>query len=305
MRWIRYRDSEGAVRLGVESDRGLQSLPLDAVRTLPAALGAAVQSGDLIAWIEAGGSGYDAALFAQAVAWPTLAPEQFRVLAPIVRPPKNIFCIGRNYRSHAAEAARFRGQPESIPQHPMIFTKPYTAIQHPGDPIWYEAHITEQLDYEGELAVIIGRAGRDIAEADAFNYVYGYTLLNDVTARDLQAQHQQYFKGKSLDTYAPMGPAVVPQSGIKDVGRLQIRTTVNGELRQEAEVEQLIFSIPRLIAVLSQGMTLEPGDVISTGTPAGVGAGFQPPRYLRPGDWVEVSIAEIGVLRNPVVQRES
>lgn len=298
MKWVRYHGSEG-IKLGVLTQNGIVSAESVTRADLPAKAKDAVHTGDFIEWM-VWGQPYDREVLARASEQPGLDPASVRLLAPIPKTPKNIFCIGRNYRSHAAEAARFLGQPESIPEHPMIFTKPYTAIIDPDSAIRFEPEVTEQLDYEGELAVIIGKAGRNIPRAEAMEYVYGYTLMNDVTARDLQHQHKQYFKGKGLDTYAPLGPAVVPRDAVGDVTALRLQTFVNGELRQNDTISSLIFSIPELIQVISLGMTLEPGDIISTGTPAGVGVGFTPPRYLRDGDVVEVEIAEIGRLKNPV-----
>ena len=215
-----------------------------------------------------------------------------RLLAPIPRPRKNVFCMGRNYAEHAAE----RGA--ALPERPVFFTKPPTAVIGPGAPIVHHA-VTQALDYEVELAVVVGRRGRDFAHDEAPAHVFGYTVLNDVTARDLQKAHQQWFKGKSLDTFCPMGPVLVTADEIPDPQALGIRLRVNGKTRQEATTAQMIFGVPALLAALSAGMTLEPGDILATGTPSGVGAATG--AYLGPGDVVEAEIDGLGCLTNPVV----
>ncbi|OCA84302.1 hypothetical protein A8F94_16455 [Bacillus sp. FJAT-27225] len=217
-----------------------------------------------------------------------------KLLAPIPRPAKNVMCIGKNYEEHAIEM----GSAEDIPEHVMVFTKPPTAVSGPNTEIPSHSDVTEQLDYEGELAVIIGKKGKSISREDALEYVFGYTILNDVTARDLQKRHKQYFLGKGLDGSCPMGPWIVTKDEIPDHGNLQIQTKVNGEVRQDSNTKHLIFPIENLIEDLSKGMTLEPGDIIATGTPAGVGKGFKPPKFLHPGDTVEIEIQGIGVLKN-------
>jgi 2-keto-4-pentenoate hydratase/2-oxohepta-3-ene-1,7-dioic acid hydratase in catechol pathway len=217
-----------------------------------------------------------------------------RFLAPIPRPPRNIFCVGRNYAEHAKE----RGA--DIPTVPVFFTKPPTAVIGPEASVIHWP-MTGSLDYEVELAVVIGRRGRSIPKAKAYDYVFGYTILNDITARDLQKRHTQWFKGKGLDTFAPLGPWIVHKTALPDPHALRIRLRVNGEARQEATTADMIFRIDELIEVLSAGMTLEPGDIIATGTPSGVAAGFDPPRWLRVGDVVEAEVEGIGILRNRIV----
>ncbi|WP_102261807.1 fumarylacetoacetate hydrolase family protein [Mesobacillus jeotgali] len=218
------------------------------------------------------------------------------LLAPIPRPSKNIFCVGKNYAEHAIEM----GSKDDIPEHVMVFTKaPTTVIAHDQN-IYEHKELTEQLDYEGELAVVIGKKGKEIKREEALDYVFGYTIINDVTARDLQAKHKQFFIGKSLDTTCPMGPWIVHKSAISNPNNLDIKTTVNGEMRQDSNTENFIFPVEEVIAVLSQGMTLEPGDIIATGTPAGVGKGFKPPRFLKAGDTIEITVEGIGTLRNRV-----
>ena len=222
------------------------------------------------------------------------------LLAPIPRTRKNVFCIGRNYVEHVAEGARAAGQETKLPEYPQIFTKAPTAINAPGAPVRLDAGLTKLLDYEVELAVVIGKAGRDIPKDRAYEHVFGYTIANDVTARDLQRRHEQWFKGKSLDTSLPLGPWIVDAEEIGDPTTLELSLTVNGEQRQRATTSMMIFDIPTIIASLSAGMTLEPGDVIATGTPSGVGYAMTPPQGLKDGDVVVARIDRIGELESPI-----
>ena len=227
--------------------------------------------------------------------------DQVRLLAPIPRPAKNIFCIGKNYAEHAMEFEKTADPSIAIPQYPVIFTKAPTTVIGPGAGIKCHSLITRALDYEVELAVIIGKQGSYIKPEEAMDYVFGYTILNDITARDLQKQHLQWFRGKSLDTSAPMGPCLVHKSEISHPDKLTVSLKVNGETRQHASTADFLFSIPTLISTLSQGITLEAGDIISTGTPAGVGAARKPPQFLQPGDRLELTISTIGTLINTVI----
>jgi len=223
--------------------------------------------------------------------------------APL-RPRNNVMCIGKNYRDHAAEFAGSgfdASQKQAVPDHPIVFTKALSSIVGPGDPVDVSSDATGTSDYEGELAVVIGRGGRGISANDAMEHVFGYTIVNDMTVRELQKRHVQFFLGKSAATYCPMGPALVTADEVDDVTALWVRTRVNGEERQAAPVSDLIFDIPTLIEAISSSVVLEPGDMIATGTPAGVGIGSTPPRYVRPGDVVEVSIDGLGTLVNPAV----
>ncbi|WP_053365534.1 fumarylacetoacetate hydrolase family protein [Bacillus sp. FJAT-27245] len=222
--------------------------------------------------------------------------DEAKLLAPIPRPLKNVFCVGKNYADHAIEM----GGPEDIPEHIMVFTKPPTAVIADKDEVPCHRGVTGQLDYEGELAIIIGKAGKAISKTEALDYVYGYTIVNDITARDLQKRHKQFFIGKSLDGTCPMGPWIVTADEVGDAGKLDIQTRVNGEVRQDSNTSHFIFSIEQIISDLSKGMTLEPGDIIATGTPAGVGKGFHPPKFLNPGDTIEIKIEKIGMLRNTI-----
>ena len=217
-----------------------------------------------------------------------------RFLAPIPRLRKNIFCMGRNYAEHAKE------RQAEVPSVPVFFTKPPTGVIGHEAPVIHHA-VTNQLDYEVELAVVIGRRGVNVSRAKAYDFVFGYTILNDVTARDLQKRHMQWFKGKSLDSFCPIGPWIVHRSAVPDPHQLRISLRVNGETRQAGNTADMVFKIPDLIEVLSAGMTLEPGDVLATGTPSGVAAGFDPPKWLHVGDVVEAEIEGIGLLRNRIV----
>lgn len=222
--------------------------------------------------------------------------ENIKWLAPIPKPRKNIMCVGKNYRDHAIEM----GSEADIPEHIMVFTKsPTTVIGHE-EPVDAHSDVTDELDYEGELALVIGKKGKNISENDALDYIFGYTIINDVTARDLQKRHKQFFIGKSLDTTCPMGPWIVHRSEIENPNGLAIQTKVNGEVRQDSNTEHFIFPTEEIISTLSRGMTLEPGDIIATGTPAGVGKGFKPPRMLKSGDEIEIIIEKVGKLHNTV-----
>lgn len=222
--------------------------------------------------------------------------EDAELAAPLPRPTKNVFAIGLNYVRHTAE---FTGS-DRLPEHPIVFTKAASSVIGPEAEVVLRPDLSEQIDYEGELGVVIGKAGRDIAPERAEEHVFGYTIVNDVTARDLQKRTSQWFLGKSLDTFCPMGPYLVHKSAVPWPVRLDLTTRVNGEVRQSSNTELLYFDLPKLISTVSAGITLEPGDVIATGTPEGVGMGFDPPRFLRSGDIVEVEIDMLGRLRNPV-----
>jgi 2-keto-4-pentenoate hydratase/2-oxohepta-3-ene-1,7-dioic acid hydratase in catechol pathway len=228
---------------------------------------------------------------------------QARVLAPIPRPAKNVFCVGRNYVEHIAEGARAQRIALDLPEFPVFFSKPPTAVIGPGDPIPVHVEVSTKVDYEVELAVVIGERGRNIKAGEAFDHVFGYTIVNDVTARDLQRRHGgQFLKGKGLDGSCPVGPAIVTRDEIADPGQLAIRLWVNGELRQDANTRDMIFPIAELIESLSEGLTLEPGDLLATGTPAGVGFAMSEPQFLKEGDVVTCEIEGIGQLVNPVTE---
>lgn len=233
----------------------------------------------------------------------TLDLSDIKLLAPIPRPLRNIMCVGKNYHDHAQE---FYGSgfdssgKKAVADFPVIFTKATTSVIATDENIILANDYTNTTDYEGELGLILSKGGKNIKPEDAYDYIFGYTIINDVSARNIQKQHEQWFIGKSPDTYCPMGPAIVTSDEIGDVTKLKLKTTVNGEVRQDSIVERLIFDIPTLLSTISKTMTLEVCDIIATGTPAGVGIGFEPPVYLKSGDQVEVSIDKLGVLRNTI-----
>lgn len=225
--------------------------------------------------------------------------------APIPHPRRNIFCVGKNYLDHVKEIkdsklGEAQGAMANLPKHPVVFSKVPEAVI--GTRVGIDSHptATQEMDYEAELAVVIAKKGKAISQADAMKYVWGYTIVNDVSARDVQAKHVQFHIGKSFDTFCPMGPWLVSADEINEKNT-KIQCWVNGELRQDGNTEQMIFDIPTVIESISAGMTLYPGDVIATGTPSGVGMGFKPPRFLKKGDNIKIQIEGIGVLENPVI----
>ena len=225
-----------------------------------------------------------------------------KISAPLL-PVRNVMCVGKNYHAHAHEFTKSgfdssaKDASEAIPTAPIIFTKAPETVIATGEAIRYPTGLSDSVDYEAELGVVIGKAGRGISKAEALDHVFGYTIINDVTARDLQSKHKQWFIGKSLDTFCPMGPWLVSADEV-DAGNLDLKCWVNGELRQDANTSDLIFDVPTLIETLSAGLTLQVGDVIATGTPAGVGIGFDPPKYLARGDEIVVEISGLGRLAN-------
>jgi 2-keto-4-pentenoate hydratase/2-oxohepta-3-ene-1,7-dioic acid hydratase in catechol pathway len=255
---------------------------------------------DMLALIARGDDGLVAAKAALTGGTARFPLDRVRLLAPIPRPRRNIFCVGKNYRDHLKEVQSLSDGNDAGSDVPIFFTKVTSTVIGPGEPIPAWLDPTHSVDYEGELAVVIGTGGRAISHAEAMNHVFGYTIINDVTSRRLQKTHQQWFLGKSLDGFCPMGPALVTRDAVADVTDLRLRTHVNWELRQDGRTADMIFNIPTLIETLSRTITLETGDIIATGTPAGVGMGFSPPRYLHEGDHVAVTIDPIGTLENPV-----
>ncbi|MGH2427683.1 MAG: fumarylacetoacetate hydrolase family protein [Candidatus Limnocylindria bacterium] len=220
--------------------------------------------------------------------------------APFPRPPRDLICLGKNFTAHATEFATAMGEAEEIPTAPIVFAKATTSVCGPRDVVVVDPDVTQAVDYEVELAVVIGRRGRYIPADRAYEHVAGYTVLNDLTARDLQQRHGQWFLGKSLDTFGPMGPVFVTADEIPDPSALTLSSWVDGELRQQALASQMIFDIPAVLTIVSRIMTLELGDIIAMGTPAGVGIGFDPPRYLRDGMIVVAEIDGIGRLENRI-----
>ncbi len=255
--------------------------------------------GSVRAFIEAGGGELDTRDWEPA----PLAPEQLR--APIPEPRRNVMCLGLNYADHAAEAQGTTVDQVQLPASPVVFTKATTAVTGPHSGIPVDPRVTRRLDWEVELAVVIGRGGRFIAAADAMDHVFGYTIVNDLSARERQKHHQQFFMGKSMDGSCPMGPWITTAEDVPDPHNLALATRVNGALKQDSNTGNLIFGIARVIEALSTVMTLLPGDIIATGTPPGVGFARNPPEYLQDGDVVECRIEALGTIRNTIASRPS
>lgn len=234
------------------------------------------------------------------------ALDSVRLLPPIPHPTRNVYAVGWNYLEHFEEGQAMRATPAEVPEHPVFFSKGVHTVNGPYDPIPYDPQVSTLIDWECELAVVLGKRGRNIAEADAMNHVFGYMVINDTSARDLQLKKHggQWFKGKSLDGHGPIGPWIIPASQL-DYDNLHLITRVNGVVKQDASTKQMYFKIPRIVSELSQGLTLEPGDIIATGTPPGVGHARKPPEYMKPGDIMESEIVEIGMLRNVITQAQA
>jgi 2-keto-4-pentenoate hydratase/2-oxohepta-3-ene-1,7-dioic acid hydratase in catechol pathway len=277
MRFVTYRARDGTVSPGVMEGDAIQRISTPALHDY-----IALAPHERIAWHSAE---------------ELVALADVRLEAP-VRPPRNVICVGRNYLEHAKEGARAAGRELKLPSVPTFFTKASTAVTGPEATLHLQAKVSGEYDYEAELAVVIGARCKDVSEAEALHVVFGYTALNDVTARDLQREHGQWFKGKSLDDCCPIGPWIVSPEEIGDAQALEIAFRLNGIEKQRGNTAAMIFSIPRLIAELSKGMTLLPGDIIATGTPSGVGFARRPPEFLAEGDVMEIEIEKIGVLRN-------
>lgn len=231
----------------------------------------------------------------------TIPADQVRLMAPIPKPLRNIMCLGLNYAEHAEESYAAAGKQAELPAVPIVFTKATTAVTGPFDSILFDPQASTAIDWEVELAFVIGRPGKNIAESEAMDHIFGYTVINDVSARDLQRQGKQFFKGKSLDGSCPMGPWILTADEAPDTTSLAISSRVNGVSKQESNTSRMIFDLPAIIAYLSRGMTLLPGDIIATGTPSGVGFARVPPEFLQPGDVVECTVHGIGTIRNEVV----
>ena len=295
MRLVTYKsDAGGAARIGIVRDD-------KEVVDLAAAGNAPFDTSDMVSLIAAGPAALAWARDAAAKSSKTLPLERVKLLAPIPRPRKNVFCVGWNYLEHFEEGAKARPHVQEMPAHPAFFTKAPTTVNGPYDAVPVHAGVTEKIDWEVELAVVIGKGGKDIAEADAMTHIFGYTVANDVSAREVQRQHgQQWFKGKSLDGHCPMGPWIATADEVPDPGNLRITCRVNGVAKQDSSTSYMHFKIPRIIAELSAGLTLEPGDIILTGTPAGVGHARTPPEFMRAGDVMETEVAGLGLLRNRI-----
>jgi len=294
MKLVSYR-SRGEVRLGVlDGERviDLQRAGEAAGKPLPS---------DMHAFIALGEAGLDAAEAAVTSGAGAVSGE-VRLAAPLQNLTKNIFCVGRNYKEHIIEGARARGREPRFPEFVEFFSKPPTTVIGHEDDIRLDPKVTKQLDYEVEFTVVIGRDGRDIPAARANDYIYGYTVGNDVTARDAQAAHGQWFKGKSMDTFGPLGPCLVPKRFYPNPQQARLTLRVNGETRQDSNTSDMLFDIPTIVEQLSLGITLQAGDIIMTGTPSGVALGMSPQAWLQDGDVLEAEVEGIGVLRNRVVR---
>jgi 2-keto-4-pentenoate hydratase/2-oxohepta-3-ene-1,7-dioic acid hydratase in catechol pathway len=294
MKLVSFRDRgapQGAARLGVLEAAGIRDVTVGSSAARSVASVAGMSAAERKA--------FEAA----AKASPLISLDKAVLAAPIPRPARNIFCVGKNYHEHAKEFANSgfdATAKEIVPEFPVVFTKQPTSVCGPGDVIPAYLDDTNSVDYEGELGVVIGQGGRGIAHEKAMDHVFGYVIVNDVTSRLLQQKHRQWALGKGIDGFCPMGPVVVSADEIGDPRAMQLRTWINGELRQNAPVADLIFDIPTLICTISRYITLEPGDVIATGTPAGVGIGFTPPKFLQKGDHVKIEITGLGILENTV-----
>lgn len=263
--------------------------------------GRALPFDDMISLIAAGEAGLAAVRdLAAAPRARGLPLDRVRLRAPIPRPRKNVFCVGWNYLEHFQEGEKFRQAKADLPAHPVFFSKATSSVNGPYDPIPWDPSVTTQVDWEVELGVVVGKAGKNIPEERGLEHVFGYTVVNDVSARDLQRAHGgQWHKGKSLDGYCPMGPWIATADEV-DPADLRVITRVNGAVKQDSSTRHLYFKIPRLLSELSLGLTLEPGDLVSTGTPQGVGFARTPPEYLKLGDVLETEIVGLGLLRNVV-----
>jgi len=304
MRLVTFEAGEGA-RLGAVVDSSV----LDLVRLAQADAGTSVPD-NLLGLIQAGDPAWSRAREVVSANQGKLGSlpggseypmSGVTLLAPIPRPPKNIFCLGVNYAAHLEESNRAQGR-TLAPTVPVFFTKAVTSVVAPYGQILFQEEVSIKYDWEAELGMVIGRGGRNITREAALDHVFGYTCFNDVTARDIQNEHIQWFKGKSLDGTCPFGPWIITADEVPDPHNLHIECRVNGEVKQSSNTSLLINDLNAIIYYLSRGFTLEPADLISTGTPAGVGHGRVPPEYLKPGDVVEVEVENVGLLRNPVVE---
>ena len=289
MRLVTFQTKAGTIHIGALRADDHEIVVLDSVAP------------SMLALIDGGAEALAQAKSALAAAANVVARADVRLLSPIPRPKQNVMCLGMNYVAHAIESLRARGSEIKLPEFPVFFTKALNTVCGDGDSVPLDPNVTSQLDYEVELAYVFGRTAKNVKKADALDYVFGYTILNDISARDLQNRHQQFFKGKSLDNSGPIGPCIVTADEIPDPATLAIKLRLNGELRQSSNTGDLIFDIPSSIEYLTLGTTIEAGQIVCTGTPAGVGMGLTPPAYMKAGDVVEAEIEKIGVLTNHIV----
>lgn len=298
MKLVTYsRQGESATRIGLLKDHASVVDLADAAARVGRAL--PFDAGDMRSLVAAGQEGLEA-VRRTAASGASVPLDSVRLHAPIPKPRGNVFCLGWNYADHFAEGAKLRQGDQQLPEYPAFFSKAVNAVTGPNDPIPYDPRVSTQIDWEVELVIVVGPGGKNIPESVAEQHVFGYTIMNDVSARDIQRRHGgQWFKGKSLDGHCPMGPCIVTADEV-EAGNLKVTTRVNGVTKQDSNTRHFYFKIPRILAELSLGMTLEPGDLVSTGTPAGVGYGRTPQEFLKPGDLLETEIEGIGVLKNRI-----
>ncbi len=301
MKFLTYKTGADLHVGALDESKGV----LDLVKAAKTLLGKDIPA-SLRGIIEAGDSALATAREALAAAqakpeglFTPLASVTFATPLPGAR--KNVFCVGRNYKAHIEEMAASMGRTADFPKNPEFFSKPPTTIVGHEDGVERHADYTDKLDYEVELAVVVGKKGRNIKEANFEDYIFGYTVVNDITARDAQRAHGQFFKGKSFDTFCPIGPFVVTKDEFGQPGGHKLTLTVNGKVRQDSNTSDLYFGVPKIMEALSGALTLEPGDIIATGTPSGVAAGMKEPGWLQTGDVVEAYVEGVGVLRNKIV----
>jgi 2-keto-4-pentenoate hydratase/2-oxohepta-3-ene-1,7-dioic acid hydratase in catechol pathway len=295
MRFVTFVPGKGAPRVGLVHG-GNYLIDLTQVSGKPP-----FDPYDMVSLIASGAKGL--AWLRKAAAKPkrTLSLGKAKMLAPIPCPRKNVYCVGWNYVEHFEEGKQALKHTQELPAHPAFFSKPPTTVIGPYDTVPLHVGVTEKLDWEVELGAIIGKGGINIKEADAYKHVFGYTVINDVSAREIQRRHGgQWFKGKGLDGTCPMGPWIVTADEVPDPHALRLASRVNGDIKQDSNTRYMYFKIPRIIAELSAGLTLEPGDIISTGTPAGVGHARTPPEFMKAGDILETEVYGVGLLRNRI-----
>ena len=289
MRLVTFATKSGSVHIGALRANDSEIVVLDGVAPT------------MLALIDGGEAALTKARAAVAAAAQVVKRADVRLLSPIPRPKQNVMCLGMNYVAHAIESDLARGREPKLPEFPVFFTKALNSVCGDGDEVPLDPNVTSELDYEVELAYIFGKSAKNVSKADALSYIFGYTVVNDISARDLQNRHQQFFKGKSLDNSCPIGPCIVTADEIPDPTVLAIKLRLNGDERQNSNTGDLIFDIPTSIEYLTLGSTIEAGQIVCTGTPSGVGMGRNPKEYMKPGDVMEAEIERIGVLTNKVV----
>lgn len=289
MRLVTFKTKSGSVHIGALRANDSEIVVLDSVAP------------SMLALIDGGEAALAQARTVFAAAANVVKRADVRLLSPIPRPKQNVMCLGMNYVAHAIESDLARGREPKLPEFPVFFTKALNTVCGDGDEVPLDPNVTSELDYEVELAYIFGKTAKNVSKADALSYVFGYTIVNDISARDLQNRHQQFFKGKSLDNSGPIGPCIVTADEIPDPTVLAIKLRLNGEERQHSNTGDLIFDIPTSIEYLTLGSTIEAGQIVCTGTPSGVGMGRNPKEYMKAGDVMEAEIERIGVLTNKVV----